>query len=264
MNLRLDTLTARRAELSRLAGLEERGQFDRPAYPILPHFQECDPTPFLNALPQFANVFEGFAHETARGFTLDNDYFSSPDAEIAYTLVRLKKPKQIVEVGSGNSTLLFRSAIKDGGLATHLTSIDPLPRRAIEEAADRVVRAKAEDAPVSTFEALEKNDVLFIDSSHEVKAGNDLTSLALAVLPRLRSGVLIHFHDIRLPFEYPYGWVADFRWNEQYLVQALLQDSSRYSVIWPGYYLQRTLEGFEDHFPNLGNRAAGSLWIEVR
>ena len=87
--------------------------------------------------------------------------------------------------------------------------------------------------------------------------------LFLNVLPRLRRGVLVHIHDIFLPFEYPEEWLVTKRWewNEQYLVQALLQDSDSFIVIWPGYYLQRTMKEFSNHFPLRDERNASSIWL---
>ena len=115
------------------------------------------------------------------------------------------------------------------------------------------------------FETLAENDILFIDSSHETKAGNDVQFLYFDVLPRLQSGVLVHIHDIFLPFEYPKRFLdSGYPWREAYLVEAMLLFGNAFEVVWAGHHLQRTLKGFAEHFPNIGNRAAQSLWLRKR
>jgi hypothetical protein len=173
-----------------------------------------------------------------------------------------------VEVGSGNSTWLFRQAVIDGGLETEICSIDPHPRRAIEASA-KVIREPVENvAPDFFFETLHEGDFLFIDSSHEVRIGNDVLYLFLNILPRLPPGVVVHIHDIFLPFDYPRSWIIDdhrHRFGEQYLVQAMLADSGRYDVIWPGRYLQLTRGDFAEAFAcSVPLREATSLWLRVR
>jgi hypothetical protein len=107
--------------------------------------------------------------------------------------------------------------------------------------------------------------VLFIDSSHEIRPGNDVIRLFLNVVPRLHNGVVIHIHDIFLPFEYPQEWIVgntlNVNWAEQYLVQALLQGSDHFEVLWPGHFLQRTLPKFSEHFQRETQGIATSLWL---
>lgn len=265
-NFQITTLTAERAESRRLKGLAEAGQFEKPVFPVLKSFVECNPSPILDEVARHEERFATFA-SAARGgqkFSFDNDYYSSPDAEVLYAMVRLYRPETIIEVGSGNSTLLFRQAISDAQLRTRLVSIDPWPRREIAQYSDEVLAQRVEDMrDLSRFEKLNANDVLFIDSSHELKPGNDVLFLLLHILPVLKPGVIIHIHDIFLPFEYPRSWVVDWKrgWTEQYLVQALLQDSTQYSVIWAGHYLQRTLPEFAKYFVHWKGNDAASLWL---
>jgi predicted O-methyltransferase YrrM len=264
LNLKLATRTAEKAEQERIETLARAGQFERPVLPILPQFLACDPGPVLRALKTFANDIGAFAAPRQDGFSLDNSYFTTPDADVAYAIARLIKPARIVEVGSGNSTFLFREAIRAEAMATELVSIDPMPRRAVEAAADRIIRTTGETAPTDVFTGLQANDILFIDSSHEVKTGNDVVTLALTILPRLKAGVVVHFHDILLPYEYPRDWVEQYGWTEQYLVHAMLQDSDAFEVIWAGHFLQHTLPGFESHFPHGRGVNATSLWLRRR
>lgn len=267
-NMSLISLTAERAEATRLLALEESGHFNRPIFPLLPQFTRCNPTPVLDAVARFKSSINRFCSPRANnGYSFSNDYFTSSDAEVAYALVQQLKPQHIIEVGSGNSTKLFREAITDGKLSTKLVSIDPSPRTPIDLIADRIIKQPLEQVPVSFFnETLSCDDILFINSSHDIRIGNDVLNLFLNIVPVLKNGVVIHIHDIFLPFDYPYEWVVVNKWDvfkEQYLVQAMLQDSDKYDVIWPGYFLQRTLPKFSDHFC-VPNQYAASLWLRKR
>ena len=265
LGLRLQTRTAELAELARLRRLEMAGHFTRPAFPVLPQFHACDPTPLLGAVAGFREQTARFARPRRDGgYSFDNDYFTSPDAEIGYVLVRQLNPRQIIEVGSGNSTQLFRAAITDGKLRTVLVSIDPSPRTTIETVADHVIMERLEDVPPSYLaDTLQDGDILFIDSSHESRTGNDVVELFLKVIPALNEGVVVHVHDIFLPFDYPREWIVDHRWNwnEQYLVQAMLQGSNEFDVLWPAHFLQKTWPGFAGHFDETSGRNACSLWL---
>jgi predicted O-methyltransferase YrrM len=265
-NVRIDTLTAERTEIDRLRRLQKQSHFDKPIFPILPQFANCDPSPVLQQIETDQAAFAALLQDSSPdGFQLGNSYFSTPDAETLYSIARLYQPRKVIEIGSGNSTQLFRCAIRDAHLKTRLISIDPEPRKDVTEWADEVIRKRAEQLDnAQMLDDLEPNDILFIDSSHKVEIGNDVLNLLLDLLPSLRPGVLVHLHDIFLPFEYPVEWVVTNRWNwnEQYLVQALLQGSHEFEVIWPGHYLQRTMSDFTSHFPNWNARSrAGSLWL---
>jgi len=265
-NLRIETRSAERAEIDRLLTLDHAGHFRNEVVPILPQIASCDPRPLLKALEEYRESTNRLARaKEDGGFSFSNDYFTSPDAEVAYALISLLRSKRIVEVGSGNSTHLFRQAITDGKLETQLVSIDPFPRREVEAVADQVIRCRLEEVDSAHLEgALEASDILFIDSSHEIRPGNDVVRLFLNVLPKLRRGVVIHVHDIFLPFEYPREWIVEntlnINWTEQYLVQAMLQGSDQFEVLWPGYFLQRTLPNFADYFYNDAG-IAKSLWL---
>jgi hypothetical protein len=268
LNLRVETRTAERAEAARLRVLAARGHFSRAVFPVPPAFTQADPAPILEAARRYGDRLAALASADRNpvGFTLDNDYYSSPDAEVLYCVIREARPSRLVEVGSGHSTRIARLAIIDGGLATTLVSIDPHPRIDISGLADVVCAEPVESgAGRSQLAALAAGDILFIDSSHEIRPGNDVTTLCLQVLPALPSGVLVHVDDIFLPYDYPQAWIdAGWGWTEQYLVQALLDGTDRYEVLWPGHYFQRTRPEFASHFPQLGARMAKSLWLRVR
>ncbi len=261
VNIRIESLTAERAETTRLSGMQASGHFERPLFPVLPQFEACDPSQIFRQIrsdgPRFGKIARG-------SYPLKNNYYTTPDAEALYAVVRLHEPERIVEIGSGFSTQLFRVAIGDARTNTKLTSIDPDPRQDINRYSDVIVRQRVEKlADLTAFQELDEKDILFVDSSHEIKPGNDLLHIVFNILPKLRPGVLIHFHDIFLPYEYPKEWICDNRWNwtEQYLVQALLTGNDSYDAIWPGYYLQRTRPDFASYFSNWSNSTARSLWL---
>ncbi len=264
-NARIESLTSERAELARLHKLEAAGHFDKPVFPTLPQFQACDPSAIFEQIARDQSRFAELVHPAkADGFPLDNDYCTTPDAEVLYSIVHLYRPARIIEIGSGYSTQLFHLATRDEGLDTNLTSVDPDPRQDINRYTDQVVRERVEKLNnLELYRTLGANDILFIDSSHEVKAGNDLLYIAFHILPVLAPGVLIHFHDIFLPYEYPRDWIIEQRWNwtEQYLVQALLTGNASFEVLWPGYYLQRTHPNFQAHFKHWDNSTARALWL---
>jgi len=268
-NLSLQTRTAERQEEARLLARAARGQFEDRAFPILPQFINCDPAPIFEAIKFYRPETERFSRlPEQEGYSFHNNYFFPPDAQTAYALLRMLKPARIVEVGSGNSTWLFRRAIADGGIETELYSIDPHPRRSIEGTAKLRQEAGENIPPSFFFDTLREGDFLFIDSSHEIKVGNDVLHLLLNILPGLSPGVVVHIHDIFLPFDYPKSWIIDdrrHRFGEQYLVQAMLSGSNRYEVIWPGRYLQLTREDFEAKLSSpVPLREATSLWLRVK
>ncbi len=184
---------------------------------------------------------------------LQSSYFAFEDAATLYRVVRTLKPRRIVEIGSGNSTRIMRRAITDGGLATHITAIDPAPRADIEGIADTILRRSVVGLERSVFGELSAGDIFFVDGSHYVFNGTDATFLFLEVLPDLPAGTIVHVHDICLPFEYDALFTA--RWyNEQYIIAALLLGGSRVNVDIPVYYR---------HKQGLGGFGA-SFWMTTR
>jgi predicted O-methyltransferase YrrM len=172
--------------------------------------------------------------------------FGEVDAQILYCILRECSPNRVIEIGSGHSTRLIAQALlknaAEGPPLASLTTIDPhasttLPTQI--EGVSRVVAKPVEDVPVSLFTGLDANDVLFIDSSHILKVGGDVQYEFLEVLPRLRPGVLVHFHDIFLPAPYPREWVLKEHrpYNEQYLLQAFLVSNEEWEVLWASYFM---------------------------
>jgi predicted O-methyltransferase YrrM len=253
----------------RLKVLGQSGYFEKPAFPVLPPFELIKTDSILREVGRYQQRFNDFQDSANNevGYTFDNEWFSSPDTEMLYTFVRKYRPKNVIEIGSGHSTMIIRQAIMDGKLKTFLTCIDPQPRTDISRFANRFHARPVEAfAGSELFRSLSKNDILFIDSSHKIKTGNDVVFLYLNVIPYLPKGVLIHIHDIFLPYEYPKEWILDKKWfwNEQYLIQALLSSFTFFDVLWAGYYLQRTRANFAEHFDYLNGKVAKSLWLRKK
>ena len=183
---------------------------------------------------------------TGHDYYLENGAITAGDAEALYGMTRMHKPKRIIEIGSGISTRLFATALKknqeETGLTTHLTAIEPYPDSHLESGfpgLTRLLRQKVEDVDLDVFRELGAGDILFIDSSHVLKAGSDVQYEFLEILPRLRDGVIVHVHDIFFPFDYPREWLTRERrfWTEQYLLQAYLAHNRDYEVLWAGAFL---------------------------
>jgi hypothetical protein len=151
----------------------------------------------------------------------DNIWFSNLDAASLMGFLLSRKPKRYMEIGSGHSTMFARYAIQAGKLTTTITSIDPQPRAGIDKLCDKTLRQALEDCDLSCFDELERGDLLFFDGSHRVFTNSDVTVFFLEILTRLKPGVLVHIHDILLPWDYPPVWNGRL-YSEQYLLAAML------------------------------------------
>jgi hypothetical protein len=171
-------------------------------------------------------------------FRFGNGAFESGDAEFLYNLVRLRKPRRIVEIGSGSSTLVAIRANRmnqSDALAEpcrHIC-IEPYEMPWLESTGVTVVRQRVEDVDRTIFAELEAGDLLFIDSSHVIRPQGDVLFEYLELLPSLASGVLVHVHDIFTPRDYPASWIVDEVkfWNEQYLLEAFLISNDSWRVL---------------------------------
>lgn len=258
-------------EMRRLQGLHQRNHWSQAKYTA---GLDLDEARFLSFLEQVcAPYYEALARmprtaaEANGGYYLDNIWFGPIDGALLYGIIRSFRPRHIIEIGSGFSTHLMRRAILDGSLAARITSIDPAPRIDIRQVSDIVLAQRVEELDVQTIvDELEAGDVLFIDSSHTIISGGDIPFLFLEVIPQLRPGVLIHVHDIFIPYDYPEEWIRTLRrgWNEQYLVHAFLAFNTAFRILWAGSYMwenQRT--ALMSAIPH-GESAtgAGSLWFQ--
>lgn len=212
-----------------------------------------------------------FPKEPTPGFRYfrDNIYYPFADAFTLSAVIRREKPRRIIEAGSGYSSAAMVDTILQMGAATELTCIEPYPEvlHSIippgELKFTHFLEQPLQEVPVTFFDQLEAQDILFIDSTHVAKIGSDVTFLLLRVLPRLKPGVLVHFHDIFYPFTYPISWVREGRaWNESIFVRALLANNPQWEVVACNAYAGATFpEVFRDAVPGFLENTGGSLWL---
>jgi hypothetical protein len=173
-------------------------------------------------------------------YYLNNSYFSYGDGVVLYSMLRRFRPKRIIEVGSGfSSAAMLDVNEKFCNREIDFTFIEPFPDRLLSLLEDRddrrcnILRAPVQEVPVELFGSLHENDVLFVDSSHVAKTYSDVVHLLFNVLPSLNKGVIVHFHDILWPFEYPSEWLDQGRaWNEAYFLRAFLQYNGAFRILY--------------------------------
>ena len=204
---------------------------------------------FLKTLT-YGNEFVNFVESEKESgkidcFNLDNDSFGPGDSDFLYQFIRSVKPSKIIEIGSGNSTKIAQHALVtnervDDKLSRHIC-LEPYEQPWLERFPGiELIREKVEDFDFSWESELDAGDILFIDSSHMIRPQGDVLFEYLNILPRLKSGVFIHVHDIFTPRDYWDSWVKDdvLFWNEQYLLEALISNSTRYQVVASLNYLK--------------------------
>ncbi len=199
-----------------------------------------DYSKFIKELVQFERQLSAFAIPNSNSSSdpsFFNEYLLGLDPIALYGILALTNPQRYVEIGSGYSTLFAKRSITDHQLRTRLISIDPDPRTNIDSLCDKVYRSPLERVDLKLFDELESGDILFVDNSHRTLMNSDATIVALEILPRLKPGVQIHFHDIFLPYDYPPAWRNRF-YSEQYLLAStLLADSGRYHIQLPNAFV---------------------------
>jgi len=204
-------------------------------------------------------------------FRLGNGAFESGDAEFLYQMVRAMKPKRFIEIGSGQSTLIVRRAIEKNreespGCECRHVCIEPFEAPWLEKLGVTVLRKRVEEVDGVVFSELEANDFLFVDSSHVIRPQGDVLSEYLRIIPSLRSGVIVHIHDIFSPREYLREWLAErmWLWNEQYLLEALLIDNPSWRIIGALNLLRhRHFEALRRVCPYLtADREPGSFYMQ--
>jgi predicted O-methyltransferase YrrM len=265
----LEEISARRAILwpepppSRLGGIDTR---------------DADQLLLVSELARFHDD-QPFGDEPgANRYGFRNDFYGPAEGIVLYCMLRHLRPSRVVEVGSG-----FSSALMLDTRDRHLPDIDftfiepnPAPLQRLLTEQDRVqvqlLVQQVQDVPLDVFSQLGAGDILFIDSSHQMKLGSDVNDLLFRVLPALERGVYVHFHDIAWPFEYPQQYaMRGGAWNEAYALHAFLQYNNRFEIaLWPGYleHFHRAELGAAlplaltppPHDPTLGS---GAIWLRT-
>lgn len=199
----------------------------------------------------------------------ENGWFSWNDAFTLSGIIRKEKPRRIVEVGSGFSSSVMLDTLDQYKRSAELTFIEPNPSRldSILTPTDRsrstILVRPVQEIPLAVFDQLEAQDVLFIDSSHVAKVGSDVTYILLRILPRLKRGVIVHFHDIFYPFSYPIHWIRLGRaWNESIVLRTFLMGNPKFQLLAFNSYARVTFpEVFCERYPDFLNNKGGSLWV---
>jgi predicted O-methyltransferase YrrM len=235
--------------------------------------------PYINEFRQSIPIYQSNNNSGGDNRTfLINSSFMAVDAHMYYSLIRYFKPKQIIEIGSGFSTLFANHALCQNAEKTKLTCIEPYPQSFLEELSSKnenilIIPKKLQDIDINFFSSLKADDILFIDSTHMLRTGSDVQIEYCEILPRLAPGVLIHVHDISLPKHYPSVYFDnELFWNEQYLLQAFLTFNSRFEIIWAGNYMMMNYPDLliskfpefltmRQHFPM---SEPTSFWIRVK
>ncbi|MFZ2113276.1 MAG: acyltransferase family protein [Solirubrobacteraceae bacterium] len=199
-----------------------------------------------------------------------NDQYPPLDARILAAMLRHLRPRRMIEIGSGFSSLVTaRVNREEFAYSMKFMCIEPYPRGFLADGVDGISELRVEliqDSPLDLFTELGHNDILFVDTSHTVKTGGDVNWIFHEIVPRLPVGVVVHVHDFFLPREYPEQWVLEGRgWNETYLVRSFLSYNDSFEVIWATQYM---LDYHPDEiswaFPSSdsNSRGGGSLWFK--
>ncbi len=257
-------------------------------YPVqaVPRYSKQNPIPVLNEAvvsgnERYASLLEKFKsysddftawkyeQENPQTPYWNNSFFPGLDIVSLYSIIAEYKPKRYMEVGSGNSTKVAFSAKKKHSPQTKITSVDPMPRAEIDQLADEVIRQPLETTNLSLFSSLEKGDILFIDNSHRCLPNSDVTVVFLEILPKLKPGVIVHVHDIYLPYDYPQFMTERF-YNEQYVLGAMIAaNPQRYKTLMPCFYVSENAElaaKLNPVWQKLDSRIekhGGSYWLEI-
>jgi predicted O-methyltransferase YrrM len=234
---------------------------------------EMNTTTQLKMLEEFRKFYPEIPKGWDTGglrYQFDNKFYSYSDAIFLYSMMRYVKPKRVIEIGSGFSSALMLDTNEIFFNNTiDLTFIEPYPKRLNSLLGDKkditLIEKPLQEVDLSVFSKLEADDILFIDSTHVSKTGSDVNIILFEILPLLKKGVKIHFHDIFYPFEYPAVWVLQTgrNWNEAYALRSFLSFNSSFQIFFFNTYLEFFHKPwFELNMPLCMKNTGGSLWIE--
>jgi hypothetical protein len=225
---------------------------------------------------QLARLFPAFdfPEEKQDGFRYysKNGMFGLGSGAILFAMIRHFMPRQIIEIGSGfTSALMLDTNEKYMNNQIQMTFIEPYPQRLLgllnkhDKTTCRIYEKPAQEIPLACFQELKENDFLFIDSSHVSKIGSDVNYIFFHVLPSLPQGVIIHFHDIYWPFEYPLTWVESGRaWNEAYLLRAFLQYNNQFEILLSNNYIEKKHSQLLDPHSKKIHGIGSSFWLHKK
>jgi hypothetical protein len=213
-----------------------------------------------------------FSKDAAKGssnrYHYNNNMFSYGDATVYFGMLANFRPRRIIEIGSGFSSALAIDAKENLGLETYFDFIEPFPSKLKTFITDRelsyctIHECSVQDVDIRLFSQLERNDILFVDSSHVVKAGSDVCHEIFRILPQLAPGVIIHFHDCFWPFEYPEAWIRENRsWTELYFLRAFLMYNESFKIIFFNSYFARLHSEKFNQADLASLNPGGGLWL---
>jgi Methyltransferase domain len=250
-----------------------RWGYGKPPHPIIAdklNQQRDEITSIIHQLTQLTTMLASVPSQGSPDSEVpywENGWFGHFDAAALVGMLARTAPTRYLEIGSGNSTKFARYAIQHARLSTSIISLDPQPRAAIDDLSDTIIRRRLEDCDLTLFDKLEFGDILFFDGSHRVFTNSDATVFFLEVMPRLRPGIIVHIHDIFLPWDYP----PDFRkrlYSEQYVLAAMmLCPQQSFKVILPNFFActdpDLTREVASIMHPLSACAQGSSFWIET-
>lgn len=226
-----------------------------------------------NLLNDFSNYYQNlkFTEEKSKAnrYFYNNDWFSYSDSIFLFSFIQHFKPSKIIEVGSGFSSAVMLDTRNQFNLEIEIDFIEPFPARLNtllsiqDKASSRLFECPVQAMDVDVFSKLKAGDLLFIDSSHVLKAGSDLYHIMFNILPILKKGVFVHFHDIFYPFEYPDKWLRQGRfWNENYMLRAFLSHNKDWNIeLFASYANLKFDKLIEEKFPLCAKNHGGSLYL---
>lgn len=228
----------------------------------------------------YQGEYVGFPHYAAAVKKNGDVGYGEIESQALHGIIRSLRPPRVIQVGCGVAThcMLAASALNETPTAIHC--IEPYPNEGLRSCAEvELVGKPVQAVPPEYFAMLGRGDVLFVDSTHVVQVGSDVNYLVLEILPRLAPGVIVHFHDIYLPYDYPRRFLEQLVFPlETSLVRAFMINNAAVRVltcmsllhydrpdalwrIFPDYEPQESEEGLATgsggrHFPS-------SLWLET-
>jgi hypothetical protein len=253
--------------------IESSFEYAEPNPPYLNRalFDDALMTEVLTRLDNFSSEFDpDLDGDELNGdrFFWKNSLFSYSDAMAYYCFIRELKPKSILEIGSGFSTLVALEAVRKNG-SGNITCVEPFPRPFLRNSESINLREeRAQDISVEYVnDMLKDGDILFIDSTHTVKTGSDCLHLYLRILPNIKSDIFVHVHDVFLPFGMPQAWLRDHQyfWTEQYLLLALMTDNPKVKVLYGSeYHYKFNTDALFKLMNNRYSCGGASFWFEYR
>ncbi|MHC4961147.1 MAG: class I SAM-dependent methyltransferase [Planctomycetota bacterium] len=243
--------------------------FSLPGIDLREDFQQN----LLHELEAYFRAFD-FQEKETKGYRYysENGMFGKGSALVLYSMIRHFQPKRIIEIGSGYTSALMLDVNEHFmDRKIDFTFIEPYPERLYsllredDKEKSEILTKPLQEVPKHRFEQLKEKDFLFIDSSHVSKIGSDVNRIVFEILPLLHSGVIVHFHDIYWPFEYPLEWIELGRaWNEAYLLRAFLQYNKTFEILLFNNLIGHHLENLnrKQHL-NLSGLGS-SIWLQKR